>query len=50
MGFNNIELISDRPLEINLREIRECIKEFPDRAMVVSLMADNDCESWHEND
>ena len=48
MGFNNIELISDRPLELNLREIKECIKLFPDRAMVVSLMADNDRESWHE--
>jgi dihydropyrimidine dehydrogenase (NAD+) subunit PreA len=48
MGFNNIELISDRPLEINLKEIREVLKEFPDRAMVVSLMADNNRESWHE--
>jgi dihydropyrimidine dehydrogenase (NAD+) subunit PreA len=48
MGFNNIELISDRPLDINLREIREVLKEFPDRAMVVSLMADNDKRSWHE--
>ena len=48
MGFNNIELISDRPLEINLKEIKECLKEFPDRAMVVSLMADNDKNSWHE--
>jgi dihydropyrimidine dehydrogenase (NAD+) subunit PreA len=48
VGFNNIELISDRPLEINLKEIREVLKEFPDRAMVVSLMADNDRNSWHE--
>ncbi len=48
MGFNNIELISDRPLDINLKEIAECIKLFPDRAMVVSLMADNDKNSWHE--
>src|SRR6478672_5247777 len=48
MGFNNIELISDRPLEINLREITEVVKLFPDRAMIVSLMADNDRESWHE--
>lgn len=48
LGFNNIELISDRPLEINLREIAECIKEFPDRAMIVSLMADNNKESWHK--
>lgn len=48
MGFNNIELISDRPLEINLKEIAECLRLFPDRAMVVSLMADNDKNSWHE--
>ena len=48
MGFNNIELISDRPLDINLREIEECLRLFPDRAMIVSLMADNDKESWHE--
>ncbi|HAN66659.1 MAG TPA: NAD-dependent dihydropyrimidine dehydrogenase subunit PreA [Chitinophagaceae bacterium] len=48
LGFNNIELISDRPLDINLREIEECIKLFPDRAMIVSLMADNNRESWHE--
>ena len=48
MGFNNIELISDRPLDLNLKEIAECIKLFPDRAIVVSLMADNDKNSWHE--
>jgi dihydropyrimidine dehydrogenase (NAD+) subunit PreA len=48
MGFNNIELISDRPLSINLKEIREVIKEFPDRAMVVSLMADNSRAAWHD--
>jgi dihydropyrimidine dehydrogenase (NAD+) subunit PreA len=48
MGFNNIELISDRPLAINLLEIKEVLKEFPDRAMVVSLMADNNRQSWHE--
>lgn len=48
MGFNNIELISDRPLDINLKEISECIRLFPDRAMIVSLMADNDKKSWHE--
>src|SRR5258706_2619721 len=48
MGFNNIELISDRPLGIKLKEITECIKLFPDRAMIVSLMADNDKKSWHE--
>lgn len=48
MGLNNIELISDRPLDINLREIVECMKLFPDRAMIVSLMADNNRDAWHE--
>jgi dihydropyrimidine dehydrogenase (NAD+) subunit PreA len=48
MGFNNIELITDRPLDINLKEIAEIVKEFPDRAMIVSLMADNSREKWHE--
>jgi len=48
VGFNNIELISDRPLDINLKEIKEVIREFPDRAMIVSLMADNNREAWHD--
>src|ERR1035438_8131542 len=48
MGFNNIELISDRPLALNLREIKEVLREFPDRALVVSLMADNNRQSWHD--
>ena len=48
MGLNNIELISDRPLSINLKEIREVLREFPDRAMVVSLMADNSREAWRD--
>jgi dihydropyrimidine dehydrogenase (NAD+) subunit PreA len=48
MGFNNIELISDRPLDINLKEIKEVLKLFPDRAMVVSLMTENNKTAWHE--
>src|SRR6267154_2175524 len=31
VGFNNIELITDRPLEVNLREIREVKRRYPDR-------------------
>src|SRR5436309_9616662 len=41
VGFNNIELITDRPLEVNLREIREVKKRFPDRAVIVSLMVES---------
>lgn len=46
MGFNNIELISDRPLEVNLQEIKETKREWPDRALVVSLMVPCNEESW----
>jgi dihydropyrimidine dehydrogenase (NAD+) subunit PreA len=45
-GFNNIELITDRPLELNLREITEVKRRWPDRAMVVSLMVPCNEESW----
>lgn len=46
MGFNNIELISDRPLEVNLQEIKEVKKEWPDRVVIVSLMVPCNEESW----
>ncbi|MDQ0188679.1 NAD-dependent dihydropyrimidine dehydrogenase subunit PreA [Alicyclobacillus cycloheptanicus] len=48
VGMNNIELISDRPLEDNLREIREVKQAFPDRAVVASLMIEPKRERWHE--
>jgi dihydropyrimidine dehydrogenase (NAD+) subunit PreA len=38
LGFNNIELITDRPLQLNLDEVREVKRLWPDRAVVVSLM------------
>jgi dihydropyrimidine dehydrogenase (NAD+) subunit PreA len=46
IGFNNIELISDRPLQVNLDEIRRVKRDFPDRAMVVSLMVPVNEPSW----
>ncbi len=46
IGFNNIELITDRPLELNLREIKEVKRDWPDRALVVSLMVPCDEDSW----
>lgn len=45
-GFNNIELITDRPLEVNLQEIKAVKRAFPDRAMVVSLMVPCEEASW----
>ncbi len=46
MGFNNIELITDRPLDLNLREITQVKRDWPDRAMVVSLMVPCNEASW----
>src|SRR3546814_10595358 len=45
-GFNNIELITDRPLEVNLREIKQEKRDWPDRAMVVSLMVPCEEDNW----
>jgi dihydropyrimidine dehydrogenase (NAD+) subunit PreA len=47
-GFNNIELITDRPLEVNLKEIYDTKKKFPKHALVVSLMVEPKREKWHE--
>lgn len=48
IGLNNIELITDRPLEVNLREIAACKKKYPDHALIVSLMVESKREAWHE--
>lgn len=46
LGLNNIELITDRPLEVNLREIKQVKRDYPDRALVVSLMVPCEEEPW----
>ncbi|HIN39414.1 MAG TPA: NAD-dependent dihydropyrimidine dehydrogenase subunit PreA, partial [Flavobacteriales bacterium] len=47
IGLNNIELITDRPLKDNLREIEEVKKYFPDHAVIASLMVESKKE-WHQ--
>ena len=46
IGFNNIELITDRPLAVNLREIKRVKRDWPDRALVVSLMVPCEEQPW----
>lgn len=46
IGLNNIELITDRPLQTNLDEITRVKKNWPDRAMVVSLMVPCEESNW----
>ena len=46
LGFNNIELITDRPLQQNLDEIRVVKRNWPGRALVVSLMVPCTEQAW----
>lgn len=48
IGLNNIELITDRPLQVNLDEIRRVKRNWPDRAIVVSLMVPCEEPAWRE--
>lgn len=48
LGLNNIELITDRPLETNLREIKSVKRDYPDRAVIISLMVPCDEQSWKD--
>ena len=47
IGFNNIELITDRPISANLKEIYETKKRYPDHAVIVSLMVESK-EQWKD--
>ena len=46
IGFNNIELITDRPFQVNLKEMRQVKRDWPDRALVASVMFPMNEESW----
>jgi dihydropyrimidine dehydrogenase (NAD+) subunit PreA len=46
IGLNNIELITDRPLQVNLREIKKVKRDWPDRALIVSLMVPCEEQNW----
>lgn len=48
MGLNNIELISDRPIEVNFAEIAEVKKRFPKHTVVASLMVESKQQTWHD--
>src|SRR6202030_1025798 len=48
MGLNNIELISDRPIEVNLQEIAEVKRRYPKQLVIASLMVESKRETWHD--
>jgi dihydropyrimidine dehydrogenase (NAD+) subunit PreA len=47
IGLNNIELITDRGLSVNLRELAEVKKKYPNHAVIASVMVGSKAE-WLE--
>ncbi len=48
IGFQNIELISDRPFDVWLQELAECKKAYPDHVLIASIMEEYRKEAWIE--
>src|SRR5919204_4069554 len=48
IGFENIELISDRPIDVWLDEFRQLKKEYPHHILVASIMEEYDKSRWQE--
>jgi dihydropyrimidine dehydrogenase (NADP+)/dihydropyrimidine dehydrogenase (NAD+) subunit PreA len=48
IGWENIELISDRKFEIWLDEFKKCKDQFPDRVLIASVMEEYRKDAWIE--
>ena len=48
IGFQNIELISDRPFDIWERELAEVKQEYPERILIASIMEEYSKGAWQE--
>src|SRR5271154_4370216 len=48
IGWENIELISDRPFKIWEDEFKKCKDQFPDRILIASIMEEYNKDSWVE--
>ena len=46
LGLNNIELITDRPLEVNLEEMLRVKRDYPDHALIASVMVPCEEDAW----
>ncbi len=47
-GWQNIELISDRPFETWLDEFKQLKDEYPDRVLIASIMEEYNRDAWVE--
>uniref|UniRef100_A0A7S0R1P0 dihydropyrimidine dehydrogenase (NADP(+)) n=1 Tax=Pyramimonas obovata TaxID=1411642 RepID=A0A7S0R1P0_9CHLO len=48
IGWENIELISDRPFETMLAELKQLKEEYPDRVLIASIMEEYNKSAWEE--
>jgi dihydroorotate dehydrogenase subfamily 1 len=48
IGFENIELISDRPFDTWLDELRQLKKNYPKKVLIASIMEEYNKAAWHE--
>jgi len=48
IGFENIELISDRPFEAWLDDLAECKQTHPDKMLIASIMEEYSKDAWIE--
>jgi len=48
IGWENIELISDRRIEIWIEEFKKCKDQFPDGVLIASIMEEYNKDAWIE--
>eukprot|EP00735_Rhodelphis_limneticus_P014687 TRINITY_DN8759_c0_g1::TRINITY_DN8759_c0_g1_i1::g.23875::m.23875 TRINITY_DN8759_c0_g1::TRINITY_DN8759_c0_g1_i1::g.23875 ORF type:complete len:433 (+),score=183.01,sp/Q9LVI9/DPYD_ARATH/64.58/0.0,DHO_dh/PF01180.16/6.7e-33,Dus/PF01207.12/0.00046 TRINITY_DN8759_c0_g1_i1:51-1301(+) len=48
IGFQNIELISDRPFKLWLEEFKKIKEKYPDRILIASIMEEANKDAWIE--
>jgi dihydroorotate dehydrogenase subfamily 1 len=48
VGFENIELISDRPFDVWIDELRQLKKQYPHKMLIASIMEEYRRDAWHE--
>ncbi len=48
VGFENIELVSDRPFETWLEEFKQIKADYPNNILVASVMEEYDKQAWQE--
>lgn len=46
--LQNFELISDRPFETMLSELKRLKQEYPDRVLIASIMEEYNKAAWEE--